>query len=66
MDAGGNWTGTDGVISLDDYLSTPTAQDNACLAYGEKKLTSNSTVRGPEGPFRQGGLRPGRARSSLP
>ena len=39
MDAGGNWTGKDGVISLDDYLSNPTAQDNAFLAYGEKNLT---------------------------
>lgn len=39
MDAGGNWTGKDGVKSLDDYLSNPTAQDNAFLAYGEKNLS---------------------------
>ena len=32
----------------------------------DRIASSNSTVRGPEGPFRQEGLRPGRARSSLP
>ncbi|WHS33936.1 hypothetical protein QLQ09_24230 [Brucella sp. NM4] len=34
----GQWTGKNGVNSLEDYLNNPTAQDDAFLRYGEKNL----------------------------
>ena len=34
----GQWTGKNGVNSLEDYLNNPTAQDDAFLSYGEKNL----------------------------
>lgn len=38
MDGNGNWTGRNGVNSLEDYLNNSTAQDDAFLRYGEKNL----------------------------